>query len=94
MPRVEIVDGPGIWGLVLALFDSMPIGNYSRPTYFKVQEKPGDTLHAEATIIGCTKVPGPEVWEIVGEIRLHGTWTKFKATYSTPLRSGSMEYGL
>ena len=94
MPRAEIFNGPSKWDLMLALFDHrLPeIGN--RPIDFRVGESSGNSLYAAAFLSGCSIAPGPEVWELTGEIRFPrtGCWVKFKAMYSTAQRKGHMDY--
>lgn len=97
MLRIEIIDGPNKMDLMLALFDHpLPNGEW-RSVRFRTKKDMGSGAFwmesFEATINGCKRVPGPEVWEIAGEVKIprDGHWLKFTGTYSTPKRIGEME---
>lgn len=93
MPRAEISNGPSKYDLSVALFDA-PGGMFRSVrlnlTYSELASRP--LRNFEAVVYGCTRAPGPEVWDLTGELHIGGVWSKFTARYSTPKRIGTIEY--
>ena len=91
MSLIEIVDGPSKWDLMLALFDAI---NKSRSTRFTLDKYfGGPTEPCEVVIIGVTRAPGVETWDISGELRSprESIWQRFIGTYSTSNRHGQIK---
>lgn len=96
MPRVEITDGPSKFDLMLALFDRMPDGSY-RHLKFNIQSELEGVVarnYCTAVVHGCSRVPGPDVWSVTGEVMIPGAkrWEPFEGVYSPGKRIGHMDF--